>query len=397
MTIDRAAEHPTPPPRLHSADFLLLRIDALGILNALRRLAQIPWPRKLWLTTLAAIIVYYGTLLIISELRLGTRLAPHHAAMVLTTILLFSLVIGITAGRTAAQRRQRMIAAPWLAAQPLSNRQIARSIRTALIADVITHTALFALFLATLPRPPHIIPNGTMPAACLITFLAAFAIAARQAAPRPSSSPRTTTEAPRSLPRPLEPLDSRRPAHLGAWALQPRLRPILTALPLSFIVSIGIATASAHAAAAPTVAPALAIIIPVTLLIIALETSPILSPVLRTSPLRYRDAVLGLLRLPIVLAALWLALFDALARAARWMSLPLIGFTLTAALGLGTLYALTALSLPKSGRAAVAFYLIALLLVGDQYAELQNFGFLIMALILLPMALRARAAYRHGD
>jgi hypothetical protein len=397
VTIDHAAEHPTPPPRLRTADFLLLRIDALGILNALRRLAQIPWPRKLWLTTLAAIIIYYGTLLIISELQIGARLAPHHAAMVLTTILLFSLLIGITAGRNAAQRRQRMIGAPWLAILPLSNRQIARSIRTALIADAITHAALFTLLLATLPKPPQIIPTGTMPAACLITFLAAFAIAARQAAPRTSSSPRTTIAAPNPLPRPLEPLDSRRPAHLGAWALQPRLRPILTALPLSFIVSVGVATAAAQAAAAPTVAPALAIIMPVTLLIIALETLPILSPVLRTSPLGYRHAVIALLRLPIVLAASWLALFDALAHAARWMSPPLIGFTLIAALGLGTLYALTALSLPRSGRSAVAFYLIALLLVGDQYAELQNFGFLIMALILLPMALRARAAYRHGD
>ena len=387
-----AAPSPQPPPR--NQDLLLLRIDALGLLNAARNFARIGWRQALVLIIPLAIILYYGSLLVMTDLHRAAALEPHHTTPMLVLGATICLVLGYTSGRTAAQRRRRMIRTPWLAVQPLTNRQITRTFRTAIAADCAVRAVSLVIVLCLIPMLPH--------AALAIVFIAyslggtiGIRLATSKSANAAPVSPPLAT--PHLISSPLETIDRLRPAHLGAWALHPRRRTALAASALSFIGSIGIAAAADTAGAAPLVAPALAIIAPIILLIIAINAAPMLSPVLRTSALRYRDASLALLRLPAALALSWLAVFDAIALTCRWMSIAQIAFTTVASLGLGTIYAITALSLPMSARLAVVAYVFALLLVGDQYASMQNFGFLIMLIVAFALLLRARSAYRHGD
>ncbi len=386
------------PPAPHTPpgnqDLLLLRIDALALLNAVRNLARIGWRQALGLAIPLTIILYYGSLLIMAELRRAAALEPHHTTPMLVFGASICLALGYTSGHTAAQRRRRMIRTPWLVIQPLANRQITRALRTAIAADCALRAVLFVIALCLTPALPH-----AALAIVLIAYGLGCTIGISPATPKSANAAPVPQRlaTPHPIPSPLEKIDRLRPAHLGAWALHPRRRPALAASALSFIGSIGIAAAADHTGAAPLVAPALAIIAPIILLIIAINAAPMLSPVLRTSALRYRDASLALLRLPAALALSWLAVFDAIALASRWMSIAQIALTAAAALGLGIIYAITALSLPISARLAVAAYVIALLLIGDQYASLQNFGFLIMVLVAIALLLRARSAYRHGD
>lgn len=387
------------PPPIPAQNLLLLRLDALSALNAVRQLARAGWRSLLVFGLPLIVILFYAPLLIMAEIHTAARLVPDNGLPLLALALALSLLGGIRTGIASTRRRWRMIRTPWLLILPLTDTEITRTTRLATTVDCALATAFIALAISSIPITSQAMPRSAIIAGLTATYALGCAIGTRTRATRnhPLRSSILPYKPPRDIPPAFEKIDRRRPAGLGAWAIGPRLRSLLTTSTILLISNIGIASAAAHEGAAAIVTPPLAIVTPVILLILALNAAPMLSPVLRTSPLQFRNASIGLLRLPGLIASLWLALFEALAFACRWMSSAQIAFTIVTASGLAMLYAITALSLPQSSRLAAAAYTIALLLVGDQYASLQNFGFLVMFIVTFALLLRARSAYRHGD
>ncbi|MGC9270134.1 hypothetical protein [Acidiphilium sp.] len=379
-------------------DFLLLRIAALGWLTAARRLTGIGWYRWLGYGVPLAIIVWYGFLLIGAEAHRGAAMAAQHAALVLRGGALLCAVAGYGAGRSASARWRKSAAAAWLIVLPLSDRR-RRAVILAVSADGIARGAAFCLLSwLALPMLP-----GSPPADWLGLVLALFGAGwgfgvwiGRRDSVMPSSVEVTATVPSRCAAPLWRHTEQLAPRWVGLWAILSRLRRVLIWFAATFVAGIGIAAAADHDAAAGVVVPGFAVIASLGLLVLAIDAAPMLSPVLRTTPLRFHAAGLALLRLPVALASLWLGAFGLIAVSVGWISVGQCGLIGVAATGLGLMYAMTALSLPGAPRLALGFYLMALALVGDNYGALQNVGFLAMLIVIVALLARTRSLYRHG-
>ncbi|HQT83977.1 MAG: hypothetical protein B7Z58_07160 [Acidiphilium sp. 37-64-53] len=359
--------------------------------NRLRALAQRGW-RLLPIGVAAIILLIYATLWLQSLIHqlAGTSTEPSQR----TTITnLACLALGLVAGSIATAQDRAALTTSFLAIQPWPDHARRDAILLSLLSRLATGTALIALALR-LGAPSAGIAERCLPLATALFsagFIAGCALnAVTQSRPRSARQP-----APQATIW-LAPLDHAAPRWAGWWTLASRRRRIAVLSAGSLAASLPIAEAAAHGAHPVMLAPVIATLGPLLMLIGATSCTPLLSPVLRTSPTPYHRAATAMFRLPASLAAAWFALF-----AIAGLSLdlirprPLAGAG-AAALLLGLGYALAALSIPGSAGLALGFYLTALMLAADQYAALQNLAFLILYALLIILMLRARAAFRAG-
>jgi hypothetical protein len=357
--------------------------------NRLRTLARRGW-RLLPIGVAAIILLTYATLWLQSLIHqlAGTITEPSQRTLITN---LACLALGLVAGSTATAQDRAALATSFLAIQPWPDHARRDAILLSLLSRLATGTALIALALR-LGAPSAGIAERCLPLATAL-FSAGFIIgcalnAAPQSRPRPARQP-----APQATIW-LAALDHAAPRWAGWWTLASRRRRITLLSAGSLAASLSIAEAATHGAHPVMLAPVIATLGPLLMLIGATSCTPLLSPVLRTSPIPYHRAATAMFRLPASLAAAWFALF-----AIAGLSLdlirprPLAGAG-AAALLLGLGYALAALSIPGSASLALGFFLTALMLAADQYAALQNLAFVILYALLIILMLRARAAFR---
>ena len=357
--------------------------------NRLRALAQRGW-RLLPIGVAAIILLIYATLWLQSLIHqlAGTSTEPSQRAAITN---LACLALGLVAGSTATAQDRAALTTSFLAIQPWPDHARRDSILLSLLSRLATGTALTAITLR-LGAPAAGIPERCLPLATALFsagFIAGCALnALTQSRPRPARQPAPQTTVW------LAPLDHAAPRWAGWWTLAARRRRIAVLSAGSLAASLSIAEAAAHGAHPVMLAPVIATLGPLLMLIGATSCTPLLSPVLRTSPIPYHRAATAMFRLPASLAVAWFALF-----AIAGLSLDLIRPRPLAGAGAAALllclgYALAALSIPGSASLALGFYLTALMLAADQYAALQNLAFVILYALLIILMLRARAAFR---
>jgi hypothetical protein len=359
--------------------------------NRLRALAQRGW-RLLPIGVAAIILLIYAILWLQSLIHqfAGTSTEPSQR----TTITnLACLALGLVAGSTATAQDRAALTISFLAIQPWPDHARRDAILLSLLSRLATGTALIAIALR-LGAPSAGIAERCLPLATALFsagFIAGCALnAVTRSRPRPARQP-----APQATIW-LAPLDHAAPRWAGWWTLASRRRRIAVLSAGSLAASLAIAEAAAHGAHPVMLAPVIAILGPLLMLIGATSCTPLLSPVLRTSPIPYHRAAIAMFRLPASLAVAWFALF-----AIVGLSLDLIRPRPLAGAGVAALllalgYALAALSIPGSASLALGFFLTALMLAADQYAALQNLAFLILYALLIILMLRARAVFRAG-
>ena len=200
---------------------------------------------------------------------------------------------------------------------------------------------------------------------------------------------------------PVGRIDRHRPAWLGSWAggftagrFRPNLRFVLGTIALA-VVGVGMATASiVRNSATPGLLGGVAGGVAIFMLV--LRCRPLLSPVLRASPLSFTGAVRGLVRLPLALSILFFGALAVPAYAAEpgTLAIPLSGAAGLIALN-GAYVAFAAFFAHSRRLAALAFY-AALGLAAYESLEYGRTVLLGLAALVIFLWIRARGAYRHG-
>lgn len=313
------------------------------------------------------------------------------------------LLTGALTGWGLARLAQSRANAPFLKTQPLgtaARRRMASFAALALGAPIIAIDGLLvaAMSAAAGQALPVLWGIGAF-ALAGIALTAAAALRLRRPWHDPAARDHATHLMRRGIS--LRAVDRRKPSWLGSWASglvggRVRLRPgaVLTALGLgvagAIIATASIVQKSATAGLIGGVVGGLAIFM------LTLSCRPLLSPVLRASALTFTRAMRGLVRLPLLLSALFFAALAAPAYAAEpgMMAMPLSGaFGL---LALNGIYAVFAAFFAHSRRLAALAFFAALGLTAYETLEYGRTVVIGLAALVIFLWLRARKAYRHG-
>lgn len=371
---------------------ILIRRRCLARLNRLRALRQTGWRQTLPAGVAIVILGFYGVFWALSLIR---ELAALQLPRLIPAAGAASLIGGLIAGFGAAAHDRATIAAPYLAVLPWPPADRRKALLVSLASHLGTRAVIgmilldFAATTADLSDPMVWAAFGT---ALYSLGLGAGYTATGRHVPKPHarSRPPGTSSTTR-----LARFDRATPRWAGWWGLAPNATRTAWIAGASLIGGLSVAQAAATGHHPVALAPGVASIGPLLVVIAALRCAPLVSPVLRTTPLRYRLACLAMVRLPALCAAGWFAAFSGAALALgllRWRSLEPAG---AIALSLSLGYTLIALSVPNSPRAALVFYLIALAFAADEYTEIQNLVAVLLLILSSSLLLRARTRF-HG-
>jgi len=291
----------------------------------------------LWIAIGGGLLIAYG----IADLAAGLSHSADRLrgldALWLFGLPALALAFGASAGRGLGRLAASRAFAPYLRPLPLSDAARRRSagIAAAMLGMPLALAAglAFGTACAVVGRPAPAL-SGAVAAALFAAAFAAMALPRIRRVPQGEwASDKTEVFRRRTIALPLLPaLDRSAPRWLGAWAWQmPAGRLVLSLRPIAgialLVVTAALAMAASFAQKLAIPAVAAAVLGGLAVFMLTLRSDPLMSPVLRTAPVRFLTAWTRLLRLPLLLSLVFFAApasAAALAEPAAW-EMPLGG------------------------------------------------------------------------
>ena len=389
MSVDAAARSQRAPGGFDPS-WIVVRWQWIALANALRSYAADGKGQLVRIVIGVAIIVGYGLNTLHDVCKAYAPAVRRSSLGAVPICMTTAAVIGVVVGVVLAGYALRLAGSAWLAALAISTGSRLRAaaafgacLGAGLAVPVVVTGGLAASWLGA--------ASPTVDAALVgVAYVGGFSLAlmlrvlhCRLGRSRPTvgrfravgvqgSAGRCSEGADRRAALPLARFDQRRPRWLGHWVLKwtPGLRPIPAFVFLSLTNGIGVVASIVQAQEFPALA--FTVLTTHVVYLRTLRMTPLASPVLRTGPLDFNTALLGAVRLPLLLS------FAA--------SAPLI---------------VTALTIGSAPIGRVLGYLLMLLLLAAQFSVLAaaipnaRGAAILMHLAIVMIALKEAILYQY--
>ncbi len=353
---------------------LILRCQIVGFSNAVLAMVR-DRPAETIFIALGAVflIAYQGANL---YLDLAQEAAPIrlHWPRILEAATVVAILAGLVTGTLLTSHVKKLASEPWLAVLPWSDRARQRATRRGalwLAAPVATGIFLLAWMAAKATLTPNALLSAFVPFCAFATScMAATSWHLRPAADAPNPSTRPArNRRPGRLPTLLSQFDQQTPRWAGSWALGDTASRLARWWLASLVIGGGAAGCVSLAQDWPWPSLMMGVVGGHLVFLSTLRATPLLSPVLRSAPVRYAAAWAAVLRLPLVLSFAWLIFAAPPALAAQhnaWRAVP--GFAL-GLLVLNAFFAAALATVPGSRRQALLLHALGLGLMLQQTVE----------------------------
>jgi hypothetical protein len=353
---------------------LILRCQIVGFSNAVLATVR-DRPAETICIALGALflIAYQGANLYVD---LAQEAAPIrlHWPQILQSATASAILAGLITGTLLTRQVKTLANAPWLAVLPWRDRARQDAIRRGalwLAAPVATGIFLLVWMAATATHTPHALLSAFVP-------FCAFATSCLAATSWPL---RAASDASNSITQParnrrlgrlrilLSQFDQQTPRWAGRWALGDTASRLASWWLASLVIGGGAAGCVSLAQHLPWPSLMMGVVGGHLVFLSTLRATPLLSPVLRSAPVRYAAAWAAVLRLPLVLSFAWLIFAAPPALAAQhnaWRAVP--GFAL-GLLVLNAFFAAALATVPGSRRQALLLHALGLGLMLQQTVE----------------------------